>query len=211
MPLTMPILAIVITFYTPTLFEFKSHYNCHFILHNTLKQFFISSFIMFGIIFPVISLLILKLTKQVDSLELENQKQRSLPILLTGLFGLMLIVLLFQFNTQLPLSKHILGLAISATLMSFSYLLVNTKFKVSLHAGGAGLLLGFLLSYYTDQVIINAWPIYGACILTGIIIAARIILKKHSTKELVIGFLIGFLITFIVDYICIHTQIINKI
>lgn len=204
MPLTMPLIALAAAMYIPTHLDFNTYTNSLFYLDGSVKRFFFNSFALFGWLFPVTSILILKMTKQVDSIELDNQKQRFTPLLLSGIYAIMLVILLIKFNSQVTLSRHLFSLAFSGIMVAFTYLLINTKFKISLHAGGVGILIGFLFSYYLEQSLVNVWPLYVACILGGSVIASRIKLKKHTNNELIAGFILGFFITFIIDIICIH-------
>lgn len=201
MPLSMPLIALVIVFYTPTHLDFYTQPNSLFYQDDSVKRFFFNSFALFGWVFPTASVVIMRLTKQIDSIELDVQKQRFGPLFLSGIYAAMLLTLLFKFNDQFYLSRHLFALAFSGIFVALIFLLVNLKFKISLHAGGVGMLLGFLLSYYLEQSLIIIWPVYVACILGGLVIASRMGLKKHTNYELIIGFISGFIITFSTDFI----------
>lgn len=201
MPLTMPLFALLIVFYTPSGINFSTLGNSLYFLEPASKRFFFNSFGLFGFIFPIVSIVIMRLSKQVESLELDLQRQRFIPLFLVGCYALMLTVLLWKFNAQVPISKHFFGLALSGVMVAFGFMLINLKTKISLHAGGVGMLLGFLFSYYQDQVIVVFWPLYVACIIAGLVISSRIALKKHTISQLFFGFILGFLITFTLDYI----------
>ncbi len=201
MPLTMPLIALLIVMNAPADVDFNTYLNSLKAIKSPIKLYFFNAFLLFGWVFPVLSLLILRLTKQIDSMELDNQKQRLAPLLLTGMYSLMLFILLFKFNKEIHLSRHLFALAGSGVVMSVIFLVINLKFKVSLHAGGVGMLLGFLFSYYLEQSLISLWPLYLVCIVGGLVIAARIGLKKHTNSELIVGFVLGFIITFIVDLV----------
>lgn len=204
MPLTMPLIALAIAMYIPTYLDFYTQTNSLFYLDASVKRFFFNSFTLFGWVFPVTSILILKLTKQIDSIELDNQKQRFSPLLLSGIYAIMLLTLLFKFNSQVILSRHLFALALSGTFVAVIFLLINLRFKISLHAAGVGIFLGFLFAYYQEQSLINIWPLYLACILGGLVIASRIWLKKHTNSELTAGCILGFFITFTIDLISVH-------
>ena len=199
----MPLIALTIVFYTPTYIDFKTQINSLYFIEPSIKQFFFNSFTLFCWVFPVTTLLIMKLTRQISSIELEHQKERFIPIIFTGIFQLMLLIMLYKFNHQITLSKHLFSLAYSGIIASFVYALINFHYKISLHAAGAGLFLGYIFAYYLDQSIAVIWPLYAACLLSGIIITSRIKLNKHSNSELITGFCIGFFITFVTDFILI--------
>lgn len=204
MPLTTPLIGLAIVLYTPTHLDFNTITNSLFYLDDSIKRFFFNAFALFGWILPVMSILVLKLSKQIDSVELDNQKQRFTPLLLSGIYALMLVMLLFKFNNQVKLSAHLFGLAFSGVFVALIFSVINLKFKISLHAAGVGMLLGFLLSYYLEQSLIIVWSIYLACVIGGFVITSRIWLEKHTNNELILGFVSGFLITFITDLLSVY-------
>lgn len=203
MPLAMPLVALLIVFYTPTYLDYKIQINSLYYLDSSIKLFFFKSFVLFCWVFPVLTILIMKLTKQISSIELDEQKERFSPILFTGIYAAMLLTMLFKFNTQIILSKHLFSIAASGIVTSLLFIIINFKYKISMHAAGAGLLIGFIFSYYMDQPIVNLWSLFFACMLGAVVITSRIILNKHTNKELVSGFIIGFIIGFVTDFIII--------
>ena len=202
-PLAMPLFALLIVFYTPTFIDFKTQINSLYFIEPSFKKFFLNAFSLFCWVFPVITLLVMKLSKQISSIELHHQKERFLPMVMTGAFLVMLLIMLYKFNEQLTLSKHLFALVYAGIIASLVYATINFFQKISLHAAGAGLLLGFLFAYYLNQSIAVVWPIYAACLLSGTIVAARMYLQKHSNKELLLGFSIGFVIAFVTDILLI--------
>lgn len=203
MPLTMPLIALAIVFYAPSYLDFSNQQDSLYFLSPSVKQFYFNSFALFSWVFPVVSILILRFTKQIDSIEIDQQNQRFIPLILTGMYASMLLFLLYKFNLQIHVSMHLFSLALSGLLLAIIFGLINLTFKISLHAGGVGILLGFVLAYYMDQFIVNAWFIYFACLLGGVVISSRIKLQKHSNKELILGFVVGFFTTFIIDILLI--------
>lgn len=201
MPLSIPLIVLLVVMYTPTYLEFSTQTNSLFFLNNGVKLFLLRSFALFGFVFPVISILILKYSRQIDSLQLDNQRQRTVPLFLSGMYAIMLFTLLMRFQSQVSLSAHLFSLTVSGAIIAFVSLLINLRFKVSLHASGAGILLGFMFSYYMEQSLLVSWPIYMCSIVAGLIIASRIFLRKHTISELLIGFNIGFFVTFLTDYL----------
>lgn len=201
MPLMMPLVALLIVMYTPTFIEFNTQANSLYFLPGGVKIFLLRSFALFGFVFPVVSILILKYSRQIDSLELDNQRQRTVPLFLSGMYAVMLFTLLLRFHSQVNLSSHLFSLTASGAIIAFVAMIINRKFKISLHANGAGILLGFLFSYYMEQSLLVSWPIYLSAIIAGLIISSRIFLQKHSNSELIIGFSMGFFVTFLTDFL----------
>jgi membrane-associated phospholipid phosphatase len=204
MPLTTPLIGLIIVLHTPTYLDFNTVSNSLFYLDDSVKRFFLNAFALFGWILPVMSILVLKISKQINSIELDDQKQRFTPLFLSGIYAIMLVILLFKFNNQIKLSPHLFSLAFSGMFVAFIFLIINIKFKISLHAAGIGMLIGFLLSYYLEQSLMIVWPIYLAFIVGGFVITSRIWLGKHTNNELICGFICGFIITFITNLLSVY-------
>jgi hypothetical protein len=80
-------------------------------------------------------------------------------------------------------------------------MLLTQVLKISMHAGGAGILTGFLYAYFMHQ----HNPSYAwmglAILISGLVISARWYLRKHTALELFLGYTLAGIITFGVVYI----------
>ena len=71
--------------------------------------------------------------------------------------------------------------------------------KVSLHATGVGILSGFILAYFTEQVYFEIWILALSFFISGLVLTSRLYLEKHTPKELIIGYFFSFLVTFLLN------------
>lgn len=165
----------------------------------SFKWFYIKSFLIFGFGAPALSLVIMSKTGFVSSIQLNEQYERFVPIVLTMLYCGLLLFLFTNMNEQIPVSQHAFAMCYVGIVVSITSFVANFWMKISLHAMGAGMLLGLFFSYYLKHHPVTLLPIYVACILAGLILMARLYLGKHTNVELYTGLVSGSLITFTID------------
>lgn len=198
-PLIMPVLALLFAMYVPAELDYTS-YNSLYFLDGQSKFYFLYSFTVFAFVAPGVSILILRAAKVIQSIELESSAERFVPLFLTAAYSAMLLGLLIKLEQDVLISKHLIGLAIAGLVLSVVYGIINYWTKISLHAGGAGMLVGFVLAYSLEQSLLISWPIYVVIILAALIMMSRIYLGKHTPQQAYLGFVLGSFITFSVDY-----------
>lgn len=201
-PLIMPVLALLFAMYVPAEIDYTS-FNSLYFLDSQSKFYFLYSFTVFAFVAPGVSILILKVAKVIRSIELETATERFVPLFLTAAYSAMLLGLLMKLESEVYISKHLIGLTIAALCMSIGFGVVNYWTKISLHGGGAGMLVGFVLAYSLEQSLLMSWPMYGVIIIAGLVLMSRIYLEKHTPQQAYLGFVLGSFITFSIDYICV--------
>jgi len=195
LPFTMPVLALVVAMFTPAAMNYQS-LDSLYDLDTRVKIYFIINFLLYSVLLPAIAILLLRYTKRIDSVELDKRNQRFVPLILTCLSSVLLIYLLFETREKVHVSAHLFGMAAAGFFMTLSFGLINLKMKISLHAGGVGMLVGFIVAYSLNQSFLVIWPLILAIIVAGLVISARLILNKHTPKQVYLGFSLGSLITF---------------
>ena len=106
---------------------------------------------------------------------------------------------LFEGHDGVP--KFIFRLALSGIIVSVFHLILNTWKKVSIHAGGAGIAFGYLLAFALSHNEFNLWIIILPIIASGIVMTARLYLKKHDMTEVIVGWFLGSFVTFVITYL----------
>jgi membrane-associated phospholipid phosphatase len=97
-------------------------------------------------------------------------------------------------NGVLP--KYFYALPLSGMLVASLFLWINQRMKISMHAGGGGVLCGFLVAFYSVHSPAPLLLIIGAFLVSGLTISARLYLEKHRPIEVYSGWLFAFFITF---------------
>ena len=167
------------------------------ILSNQLDIIIIGVMI-FTLLFPLLSILYLLYTDRIKSLQIEERKERILPITITIIWMLIGYYFLANILAYAPIIKTIY-LGMIATL--FTTLLITKYWKISLHMAAIGGCFGVFLAIQS---------IYGGVInyvililmLSGLLGYSRAILKAHNMQQIYSGFCLGvFMMIFFVSYL----------
>ena len=167
------------------------------ILSNQLDIIIIGVMI-FTLLFPLLSILYLLYTDRIKSLQIEERKERILPITITIIWMLIGYYFLANILDYAPIIKTIY-LGMIATL--FTTLLITKYWKISLHMAAIGGCFGVFLAI---QSIFGGVINYVILILmlSGLLGYSRSVLKAHSMQQIYSGFCLGvFMMTVFVSYL----------
>lgn len=124
---------------------------------------------------------------------MEEQRERNWPLLQTAIvYGVAFYVLVQAKRIPPVIPVFILG-ATSAMVVA---MLINLKWKISLHMIGIGGLCGAITSMYI--MLQEGNPIWLALIFlcAGVLGSARLMLLAHNSLQILSGFILGFVIEF---------------
>lgn len=139
---------------------------------------------------PILLLLFLKKRKLIENFEVRKINERKIPILFMTIVFFIIAKSLIKIPNLLYLSLMFFGSSIA---LCICYFLFFAKLKISLHMIGIGTLIGFILIYSIlnqTNLLILAICLF---ITAGLIAQARLKLKEHVLKEVLLGFCIGVL------------------
>ena len=150
------------------------------------------------VLFPLITVLLLKATGFVNSLYLKTQKDRIIPYIAAGIFFFWTYTV-FKEQPAYPsiLTVYIFGIFLSSS----AALMANIYIKVSMHAIGTGGFLGLFIIIMNINSMLMSWPIALVLLITGIVCSSRLLLKNHQPIEIYIGLFIGIISQFVAAYI----------
>ena len=200
LPLLMPIYGLIITMYVPSNQNYLFNEDSLFFLTSQAKTFILYMFFVFSVAAPGISFLVLRKRNIITTIDMENQGERSIPMIISLIYCLLLYFLfIYQFPSGV-LPKYIYALPLSGVFVTTIFAFINRWIKISLHAGGAGILSGFMFAYAAEQAEFQFWILIFAILASGLTIAARLFLKKHTQLEVYAGWTLATLLTFCVNY-----------
>ena len=143
---------------------------------------------------PIFLLLFMWKRGQIDSLHINDAKQRTTPYIYTlicyGFWAYFLRVTL-----QLPV--FLLLVAIGSMVALLAVTIINHWWKISAHLTGIGGLLGGICSFGLSYAVLPFWPIIIVLLVALILMYARLYLDAHTPMQVVCGFILGLLSTFI--------------
>jgi len=150
---------------------------------------FITTFII-----PALSIVGLRTTMTISSVKLRNRAERVLPFsFITIFYGLTT----YLFHSKIEINDLILAIFIGASLLVALLTIITVFFKISVHAAGAGCMMGFLLSImliFPEHNLL--WALIFIVLTAGLILSARLYLNAHTPVEVYSGFVLGMFISF---------------
>ena len=201
MPLFIPSYCLVLTLFTVSFDGFISGSGSLWSLPTEIKWALLNLYLIFTLIAPGISLLVLRNRKMISSIEIHDRTQRFFPILLMFFYSIALFLLLFLKTKDTSIPHFIFTFPLAGAIVSIALFIANYIFKISLHAAGCGIMFGFILAYAIQQQYFEFWILLVASLVSGITISARLFLQKHTFEEVTHGWLMGALITFTVNFL----------
>lgn len=154
------------------------------------KTMFIARFAVMYIMFPLISVLLMKALGFVNSVYLRTQKDRIIPYVVCMIYYWWMWYVLHN-QPEYPRQFVILSFAIF--LASIGGLLANIRLKISMHAIAGGLMASFVMLLGFSQDVNFGIFISIAILLAGVICTARFIDSDHTAREVYMGTLVGVL------------------
>lgn len=199
-PLLTPIIGVMLVMYFPSYQDVLNEDNL-FILTDEQKGQILYSYFFFCVIVPGLALLYLKGIGKISTIEVDDRKERALPILIMfcsclGLFLLHKITI----PSNLNFSKYIYSYPLSGVIVTAIYFFQTFWKKVSIHAGGMGIMAGFVIAYAAEMQEFPMWIVPFVIITSGMVMSARVFLEKHTLLEVVVGWFTGTFVTFAVNY-----------
>jgi membrane-associated phospholipid phosphatase len=199
LPLFMPVYGLLLAMYIPSNEDYILNEDSLYFLTDAAKQAILYMFFIFSVLAPGLSFLLLHKKKIISTIDMENQRERNIPMILMLSFCLVLYFLFIIKAQNNILPKYVYALPLSGVFVTVTYTFINRWIKISLHAGGAGILTGFLLAYASAQVEFEMWILIAAILASGLTLTARLYLKKHTQLEVYTGWSLAVLLTFLVN------------
>jgi membrane-associated phospholipid phosphatase len=199
LPLFMPVYGLLLAMYIPSNEDYILNEDSLYFLTDTAKQAILYMFFIFSVLAPGLSFLLLHKKKIISTIDMENQRERNIPMILMLSYCLVLYFLFIIKAQDNILPKYVYALPLSGVFVTLTYTFINRWIKISLHAGGAGILTGFLLAYASAQVEFETWILIAAILASGLTLTARLYLNKHTQLEVYTGWSLAVLLTFLVN------------
>ncbi|RFC53576.1 hypothetical protein [Brumimicrobium aurantiacum] len=200
LPLFTPIYGLLIALNLPIQSGSFEASASLYMLDSSIKMLFLLLFLVFIVMAPGLSLIVLKLNKSINSLQMASKEERLTPIAIMTFYCLVLYLFLIFQPAHALIPSIIKAMVLGGAVGAFASYFITKKSKISLHGMGMGSLFGFL---YMFSLPLERTPIIiliGILLLGGLVLTARLILKAHSIREVATGYLLGF----VSQMICIY-------
>jgi hypothetical protein len=154
------------------------------------KTIFIARFGVMYIMFPLVSVLLMKALGFINSIHLKTQRDRIIPYIVCMIYYWWMWYVL---HNQPEYPRQFVILSLGIFLASIGGLMANINIKISMHTIGAGLMAAFVMLLGFSQDTNFGIYISIAILLAGIICTARFIDSDHTAKEIYVGLFVGIL------------------
>jgi membrane-associated phospholipid phosphatase len=192
----MPTYGLLLTLYIPSE-QIQLDKDALYLLNPELKRQLLYLFFTFSALAPGISFFALHKRKIITTIDMENQKERNIPLVIMFAYCLILFLMFIFKAPNHVLPKYFYALPLSGAIVTGSFMFINRWIKISMHAGGSGILVGYLVAFAKQQAQFEFWIIIFAILASGVTIASRLYLNKHRPIEVYTGWLLATLITFL--------------
>lgn len=182
-PFYLPILGLLILF----IFSYLS------LLPLTYKLFLLLMFYLFTVFLPTALIRFYRRYQGWTLIELGSRERRAIPYVIS-IFSYLLCYYIMA-ATHVP---HFMGsILIAALVIQVACAIINLFIKISTHTAAIGGVTGALLAF---SVIFSFNPVWWLCIvllLADMVGTSRMILRQHSLRQVVLGFLAGVACSFV--------------
>ena len=145
-------------------------------------------FAVMYILFPMVTIALLKGLGFIESIQLKTQKDRIIPYIACGVYYFWMW---YVFRNQPQIPDELVKLSFAIFIASSAGLMANIYMKISMHGIGAGVMLAFIMLLgLTQTVNLNVY-IAIALLIAGVVCTSRLIVSDHSQKEVYGGLLLG--------------------
>ena len=182
-PFYLPILGLLILF----IFSYLS------LLPLTYKLFLLLMFYLFTVFLPTALIRFYRRYQGWTLIELGSRERRAIPYVIS-IFSYLLCYYIMA-ATHVP---HFMGsILIAALVIQVACAIINLFITISTHTAAIGGVTGALLAF---SVIFSFNPVWWLCIvllLAGMVGTSRMILRQHSLRQVVLGYLAGVACSFV--------------
>jgi len=153
-------------------------------------------------LFPLVTILLLKGLKFIDSIYLRTQRERVIPFIACMIWYFWIAYVWNNFGKTgegFDIPHSAVQFAFGAFISTVIGLMVNVRMKVSLHAISMGVVLAFFVLMAMTQDL-NFFVYLSIVILaTGLVCTARFIVSDHTPNEIYAGLATG-IVSLLIGY-----------
>lgn len=178
-PLFIPLYSVFLLFNTDTYITYA--------ITPEVKQFIYGVVAINAIMLPMAVFFFLLHKGLIDSLHMHTARERSLPFLTVMLFQLSTFYLFLKMPVPSLIPNLVLGGVISVAIA----LLVNLRWKISIHMLGMGGLVGTFIGLSVRYQVTTLHLVVVLILISGLVAYARLRLDAHTPAQVYAGFLTG--------------------
>ena len=153
----------------------------------TVKLWVLAIVYLFTVLMPLLGTYAYRRLRGWRRHELRHQEKRLVPYAIHLFCYLCCMYLL----TQLHLPHFVTGIILVSLLIQAACILINLRWKISMHSAGAGGIIGALVGYAMIFKFNPVWWLCVAILVAGLVMSSRMFLRQHTLAQVLCGTLVG--------------------
>ena len=178
-PLLMPVYGMAIIFSAPTLLGY---------LPFNIKKLLLLIMLVNNVLLPLSLMPFFHNRKIITSWSISDRKERNIPLIITTVLYCTTSYIILKF----PIPLFLKAFVFSTAFLSLTITFINFWWKISLHAVGAGAIIGLVIVLSLKMLTPLDGYLISAIIAGGLILSSRLQLNLHSPQQVWIGLSAGF-------------------
>ena len=179
-PVIMPTYALILIFLLNRYLSYTTNF--------TTKVALFTVIIFNTLIMPIVISYILMKRQYIKTFYMEERHERYVPFIIQAA----LMVIAYYMLTQISLPRLFYLLLLGAIASVIIVILINFRWKISIHMVGIGGLTGMLFGLSSLFLLDMRVPIIVTFLVAGILGTARLRMGAHQPAQIYIGYLVGF-------------------
>lgn len=119
--------------------------------------------------------------------ELRHQHRRVVPYII----HLVCYNCLMYLMSAMHLPRFMVSIIIVSLMIQVACVLINVKYKISMHSAGSGGVIGAIVAYASIFGVNPIWWLSAAILLSGCVMTSRMVLRQHTLGQVLCGTLLG--------------------
>lgn len=178
-PFYMPTVAFVVII----MFSYLSK------LDFTEKVYMVTMIYLFTVLFPRVIIYFYRTRNGWSRGQMSKRKRRYAPYIISIVCYSTLLAVM----NALQLPSFTIPVVAAALLIQCVCAILNNWIKVSTHAAASGGVIGMLFAFSIIFSFNAIWWLVVCIFLCGCVCSARMVLRQHTYKELLVGVFVGFI------------------
>lgn len=179
-PVLMPTYALLVIFQLKTYIAFTTPFQVKVAIYVVI--------VFNTLIMPVLISYLLLTRGYIRSFEMQRRQERIIPFF----SNLVLMLIAYYMIKEIGVPKIFYLLLLGAAASVVIAIIINIKWKISIHMIGIGGIVGMFFGMSTFLLADLRIPILISILVAGLLGSARLALNAHRPLEIYAGFLVGF-------------------
>ncbi|MCD8210402.1 MAG: phosphatase PAP2 family protein [Prevotella sp.] len=159
----------------------------------TYKLFLLVMVYLFTIFLPMVLIRVYNRYQGISFLQFGSRQQRIVPYVIS----IISYMLCYYFMAIMHVPHFVGNIIIAALIIQIACAVVNLFLKISTHTAAIGGVVGAIMAFSARFSFNPVWWLSIMLLLAGLVGTSRMILRQHSLREVVLGFLLGAVCAFL--------------